>query len=197
MLPDFIIAPIRLKFNKQLPEEFLQDLQEHATLLTLKKGEILFSKQARGNKTFVIISGSLVRFISTPEGVDRASMFHTESFFPMIANNFVEKEASDLVYYIKANEDVQLVEFKQDFALESVEKFPFLAKITFQNMIHYFQTHHLIQNHLIALSSLEFFQWFLKHNAPIFQRFQSKDIASFMGITPAWLSKLKRKVNSI
>lgn len=62
-------------------------------------------------------------------------------------------------------------------------------------MVDYFETNHLIQNHLLALSSLDFFQWFLTHYGSIFKRFQSQDIASFMGITPAWFSKLKRKTN--
>lgn len=113
----------------------------------------------------------------------------------MIGNNFAEIESSNLAYYTKANENAQLVEFNRDFAVCSIEKYPLLAKMTFLNMLSYFQTHHLIQNHLIALSSLDFFQWFLKHYGFIFGRFQSQDIASFMGITPAWLSKLKRKAN--
>lgn len=81
MLPNDIIEFIRLKFKKQLPEEFLQELQKNAQLLELKKGEILFSNHVKQNRTFVIIGGSMVRFIITPEGEDRATMFHTETFF--------------------------------------------------------------------------------------------------------------------
>lgn len=195
MLPDSIVELIRVKFKKQLPEEFLQELQKNAKLLELKKGEILFSNVMKRNITFVIISGSLVRFISSPEGEDRAAMFHTETFFPMIGNNFAEIQDSSLTYYIKANENTKLVEFKLDFAVSCIEKYPFLAKTNFLNTLQYFQTHYLIQNHLIALSSLDFFQWFLTHYGSIFNRFQSQDIASFMGITPAWFSKLKRKAN--
>jgi hypothetical protein len=195
MLSDETIEHIRLKFNNQLPEDFLQELKKNAQLVKLKKGEILFSNHAKQNRTFVIISGSLVRFITTPEGEDRAAMFHTETFFSMIGNNFSEIEDSNLAYYVKANENVQLIEFKLDFAIRCIEKYPFLAKTNFLNSLHYFQTHYLIQNHLIALSSLDFFQWFLKHYGMIFSRFQSQDIASFMGVTPAWFSKLKRKAN--
>jgi len=195
MLPNAIIDLIQLKFERQLPEGFLHELQENALYTTLKKGEQLFSNQGRKNKTYVILTGSLVRFIVTPEGEERATMFHTESFFPMIANNSINGESSDLAYYFKANEDAGLMEFSQDFALQCIEKHPILARITFQNMIHYFQTHHLIQNHLIALSSIDFFRWFLRNNGAVFHRFQSQDIASFMGITPAWFSKLKRKIN--
>lgn len=194
MLPNGIIEHIRMKFKNQLPEEFLQELQKNAQFVILKKGEILFSNHTKQNHTFVLIEGSLLRFIITPQGDDRATMFHTETFFPMIGNSFTEKESSDLAYYIKANENAQLVEFKRDFAVSCIEKYPFLAKLTFLNTIEYLQTHHLIQNHLIALSSLDFFQWFLKHYSFIFRHFQSQDIASFMGITPAWYSKLKRKL---
>ncbi|TCQ96687.1 CRP-like cAMP-binding protein [Sphingobacterium sp. JUb20] len=195
MLPEGIIDQIRLKFKHQLPEEFLEELQKNALLIELKKGEILFSDQAKRNRVFVIIDGSLVRFIVTPEGANRATMFHTEALFPMIGNNFENVEGSNLSYYIKANENAKLIEFKRDFALHCIEKYPFLAKTSFMNMIDYFQTHHIIQNHLIALSSIDFFQWFLMQYGFIFKRFQSQDIASFMGITPEWFSKLKRKAN--
>lgn len=195
MLPDSIIEQIRVKFKNQLPEEFLQELKINARLVELKKGDILFSDHAKENLTFVVIRGSLVRFVTTPGGDDRATLFHTETFFPMIGNNFAEMDGSDLTYFTKANEDAQLIEFKRDFAVSCIQKYPFLAKITFLNTMSYFQTHHLIQNHLVALSNLDFFQWFLKHYFFIFKRFQSQDIASFMGITPAWFSKLKRKAN--
>ncbi|OXA77421.1 cAMP-binding domain of CRP or a regulatory subunit of cAMP-dependent protein kinases [Flavobacterium aquidurense] len=193
MLPNGIIEPIRLKFKNQLPEEFLEELQNNAQFIKLKKGEILFSNYTKKNQTFVIIEGSLVRFITTPQGEDRATMFHTETFFPMIGSSVTEKESSDLSYYIIANENAQLVEFNRDFAIYCVEKYSFLAKTTFLTTIEQLQTHHLIQNHLIALSSIDFFQWFLKHYSFIFGQFQSQDIASFMGITPAWFSKLKRR----
>lgn len=193
MLSDGTLELIRLKFKMQLPEEFLLELQKNAKLIEVKKGEILFSNHVKQNRTFVVISGSLVRFIITPEGEDRATMFHTESFFSMIGNNFAEIEDANLAYFIKANEKAQLVEFKRDFAVSCIEKYPFIAKMTFLNMLGYFQTQHLIQNHLIALSNLDFFQWFLKNYGFIYGRFQSQDIASFMGITPAWFSKLKRK----
>lgn len=193
MLPNGIIELIRLKFKNQLPEEFLEELQNNAQLIKLKKGELLFSNHTKKNQTFVIIEGSLLRFITTPRGEDRATMFHTETFFPMIGSSFTEKESSDLAYFVKANENSKLVEFNRDFAISSIEKYPFLAKITFLNTIEYLQTHHLIQNHLIALPSIDFFQWFMKHYSFIFGQFQSQDIASFMGISPAWLSKLKRR----
>lgn len=122
-------------------------------------------------------------------------MFHTETFFPMIGNNFTDIEDPNLAYYIKANESAQLVEFKLNFAVTCIEKYPFLAKTNFLNTLQYFQAHYLIQNHLTALSSLDFFQWFLKNYGSIFIRFQSQDIASFMGITPEWFSKLQRKAN--
>ncbi|QQD12664.1 Crp/Fnr family transcriptional regulator [Sphingobacterium sp. UDSM-2020] len=195
MLSEEIIDQIRLKFKNQLDEEFLEELQKNALLTELRKGEILFSEQAKRNRIFVLINGSLVRFIVTPEGANRATMFHTETLFPMIGNNFENIAGSDLSYYIKANEYAKLIEFTRDFALYCIEKYPFIAKTSFMNMIDYFQTHHIIQNHLTALSSFEFFQWFLMQYGFIFKRFHSQDIASFMGITPEWFSKLKRKAN--
>ncbi|TCD05924.1 Crp/Fnr family transcriptional regulator [Pedobacter frigidisoli] len=195
MLPDFIIELIRLKLNKRIPEDFLQDLQKNAQLVEIDKGDILFSNQAKQNRTFVIVAGSLIRFVNTPGGEDRATMFYTETFFPIVGNNFAEIKASSLAYYIRANENTKLVEFKQDFAISCIEKYPSLAKMMFLNMVDYFQIHYLIQNHLVALTSIDFFQWLMEQYGFIFMRFQSQDIASFMGITPAWFSKLKRKAN--
>lgn len=58
----------------------------------------------------------------------------------------------------------------------------------------YIQTLNQLQNHSIGLTSQAFLEWLLEHYSFLFQRFQSKDIANFMGITPTWLSRLKQKV---
>jgi hypothetical protein len=57
-----------------------------------------------------------------------------------------------------------------------------------------FSIQNQLQNHLTGLSSEEFLKWLLKNYNFIPQRFSSHDIANFMGITPTWLSLLKRKL---
>ena len=64
----------------------------------------------------------------------------------------------------------------------------------YENAIQYLSVLNQFQNHLLGLSSEELLKWLLKNYQPIFQRFRSKDIANFMGVTPIWLSNLKRKI---
>ncbi|MDO5609114.1 MAG: hypothetical protein Q4G08_11735 [Capnocytophaga sp.] len=185
------------RFISHLPKDistsFKEAVKEEANFIVLKKGEILFDEYTKNNKGYLILKGSCVRCIITPNGDEKVVFFHTEDFIPIIGNAYVRSENSIVSYSLKANENTEVVEI--DISIQEFIKTD-TAYIQFatQNALRFFAIQNQIQNHLIGLSSEDFFQWLIKEYSFIFQRFQSKDIASFMGVTPTWLSLLKRKV---
>ena len=193
MLPAFVLDLFREYYKQDITLDFLNEIGKVAQYLEISKGEILFSDKDP-QKTFLIISGSLVQLVITPEGEEKAIMFHTESFLPFSGSIFFGKAESSVHYFVRANEDIKTVVIPYSFVIEALNKYPFFAQKIHLNTLLYIQTLNQLQNHSIGLTSQAFLEWLLEHYSFLFQRFQSKDIANFMGITPTWLSRLKQKV---
>ena len=179
-------------FPKNLNTAVKEAIKEKASIVYLKKGDTLLSQQRKNTNVYYILQGSFVRFIITSKGDEKAIMFHTESFMSIIGNSHIKNEKSTVTYLIKANENTEVLELDisiRDLAISDT----FSIQFGSQYALNLFSTQNQIQNHLIGLSTEEFFEWLMKEYSFIFQRFQSKDIANFMGITPVWLSNIKRK----
>ena len=52
----------------------------------------------------------------------------------------------------------------------------------------------LFRNNQMGLDARGYMEWLYEHFSFLFQRFPAQAIASFMGITPSWLSRLKAQM---
>jgi len=185
------------RFISLLPKDISTSLKEiireKANLVELKKGEILLKESSTDTKAYLILKGSCIRFIIKLNGDEKAIMFHTESFMPIIGNIYVGSQNSAVSYLIKANENMEVIEINTSFIFKSDLTDKAYFQFAVKNALHYFSMLNQIQNHLIGLPSEEFLKWLMNEHGFIFQRFSAKDIASFMGVTPTWLSLLKHK----
>lgn len=184
------------RFISVLPKDISNSLKEtfrdKANVVELQKGETLINENPENPKIYYLVKGSCVRFIITPNGEEKAIMFHTEDFIPVIGNMYVNSKNSWVNYQIQANEKTELVEINTGVSYEWYAKDTVFALFIYQKSVEYLSIINQLQNHLIGLTSEIFFQWIIQKHPFIFQRFLSKDIASFMGVTPVYLSNLKR-----
>lgn len=194
MLPDFILEQLKEFYKGEITDDFLQEISQNAQYLELEKGEILFSDKKTKSQNFLLLKGSAVRIIMTEMGQEKAVSFHTEHFLPLLGKIFISEKPSTLQYRIKINENSKIIALDFEKVLTLLKKYPSLNEKIIYNQIQYIKVINQLQEHLIGLNSENFLKWLLQEYPFIFQRFQSKDIASLMGITPEWLSKLKRKL---
>ncbi|MGN0281846.1 MAG: hypothetical protein ACI4B3_06070 [Prevotella sp.] len=192
-IKEFSDAFIRL-LPKDISREFVLDLKEQAKLLVLEKNEALPRMIAGREKIFYILSGSCIRYIINSSYDERAVMFHTESFMPMIGNLYIDDDKSVVRHCIRTNEKTSLLCLDQEFGRSWVNRDPVFASFIYTNAIQYLSSINQFQNHLLGLTSTELYDWLVDKYPFLFQRFLSKDIANFMGVTPVWLSNIKRKV---
>lgn len=186
------------EFVRRLPMDidplFKESLLEDGNIFELQKGATFVYEGEKQQKIYYTIKGSCIRFIINPNGEERAVMFHTEDFMPMVGNMYIDSKDSLVTFLLKSNEDMTVLELDSSFGLKWINKDHAFARFVFQTSIQYLSNVNQIQNHLLGLSSEDFLCWLLKRYGFLFQRFRSKDIANFMGVTPIWLSNLKRKI---
>jgi signal-transduction protein with cAMP-binding, CBS, and nucleotidyltransferase domain len=182
---------------KQLPKsaapQVLSRLESNCSVKTLDKGERIIKYQADNKKIFFIVSGSFIRNIITSRGEVKTIMFHTENF-----NEFFK--SYDTIYFhhktdyeVIANERSVILSFDFNFLYQQIQSDNSLLRYYTQKTEKLFATTDLFRNFQLALTSEEYLHWLYENYGFLFQRFPAQNIASFMGITPVWLSKLKAK----
>jgi hypothetical protein len=187
------------KFLQKLPPATSPSLKkvliENVNIMEFKKGDTVIDDFFNNMKAYYILKGSCVRYIITSKGDEKAIMFHTEDFMPILGNVYINSENSVVSYLVKANEKTEIAALDLSLVFKWGTADIAYVQFTGKNAIKYFSIQNQLQNHLTGLTSKEFLVWLIKNYGFIFQRFTSQDIANFMGITPVWLSTLKSELS--
>jgi CRP-like cAMP-binding protein len=156
--------------------------------ITVKKGEILQRSNEPDGKVYIVKSGLLRSYSIDNKGKEHIYMFAPEDW--TIGDNNFPNESTEL--FIDALEDSEILVFDKD------HKFDISADETFQKLIRRMA---VLQKRIIMLMSataIERYEHFEATYPQIVQRVPQRMIASYLGITPEALSKVKgERVKSI
>lgn len=187
-------------FRKYLTEKALvkqEDFEELLPYFSVKKyskGQIILSKGSVCKHIFFVEQG-LLRFYSIDEfGKEHILQFAPENWWLSDRNNLCSDEPSE--YFIDAYEESTVVLLKHDF----IEKASAISNEyrTFNEHIlqrHITQLYHRI-NLLISTPAKKSYLEFLKTYPDITQRVPQWMIASYMGITPEALSRIRKELTA-
>jgi CRP-like cAMP-binding protein len=157
----------------------------------LKQGE--FAEKA-GEVTFNFIhvnAGCLMTYFTDKEGNDQVIQFATSGWWTGDLHSLTTQQASIYTTRALADSDLLLLpKIRMDELLERYPVFERYFRITFQNSL---VTH---QNRLIeafALTAEDRYINFQKKYPQLEQFVPLKYIASYLGITPEFLSKIRRR----
>ncbi len=189
-------AALRNKFPVADDHPFLAAFEKKCAVLTLEKNETLIKFQADNKKMFFIVSGSLLRNIISSQGDEKTVMFHTESFLEFMKSYDTVYFHEKTNYEIKANERSVVIAFDYDFLYQQIKQDLRLLLYFSERTEELLTTFDLFRNFQLGLTSEEYLAWLYQNYRFLFQRFPAQNIASFMGITPVWLSKLKARLTS-
>ena len=172
-----------------------EDLNKFHPFLSVKKfrkGEILLAKGSVCKHIFFVEKG-LLRFYTINRGKEHILQFASENSWLSDRNNLSNSEPSD--YFIDAYEDTSVVMLNQEFIIRA-------SKISAE-----FSTfhEHLLQRHikqlyrrissLIGTPAKDCYSDFLKTYPNIIQRVPQWMIASYLGITPESLSRIRKELS--
>ena len=161
----------------------------------IKKGDKLVRYGELNKKIFFVASGSLEISMILNDGSAKSVWFFLDEIFNVATTQDSAFMDQPTKYEITALEDSILLRSDCRIMDETIEEFPELYKFKAEDILHDFITMNEIRNHIISLKPLDFLKYLSENYPSVLKRVPDKNIANFMGITPEWYSKLKKKLN--
>lgn len=142
-----------------------------------------------------ITKGCLKTYYLDENGVEHIIDFLIEEWWADDLYSFFKGTASK--WNIKAIENTEVIQISKtnlELLYQNVPKFERFFRILFQNA--YISQRDQI-NSILSAQAEERYTLFLKQKPYAEKRFSQKDIASYLGITPQFLSTLKKKIRRV
>lgn len=179
-----------------ITEAQFQEVLPYLTLEEVSKGSIVESKKDSEGDLFFVDKG-LLRFYSIDTmGKERILQFAPENWFIGDRSNLYTINARNplYVYHIDAVEDSIVVRLSKDYGVEIAKIEPKFAAINerlLQSHIRHLQ--HRI-NLLIGSNVRERYEDFIRMYPNLLQRVPQWMIASYLGVTPEGLSRVRNNI---
>ncbi|MDM8159671.1 Crp/Fnr family transcriptional regulator [Labilibaculum sp. K2S] len=174
----------------------LSEYEKENILLFVKKrhfdkNEIVFTEGKIANEIYFVTKGC-VRLFYNVDGKDRTAFFYTDGQFICAGESYT--------YNVPARENYQAIENTEIYIfdktnieklLEISPKFELIARIATENELIVCQR---IIASFVTKSAEERYIELLETNGELFQRVPQQYIASFLGVSPETLSRIKKRV---
>lgn len=185
------------RFLQQLhpmPDEHWQLLSGGLCVQELKEGTVLLAQGKIARELFFICEG-VVRLVKyTSEGEDITMFFLKENRCAAVLDSFSKNIPSD--YTLEAACDISVIALHREYLLRLYEKIPYLEAlintITQQGLLEKIRT----RNEYMGLDASQRYRHFLQNEPDIVSRVPLSTIASFLGITPQSLSRIRKNGRS-
>jgi CRP-like cAMP-binding protein len=172
--------------------ELREKLQKEITHLYVKKGDMIQSINAKVRNGYFVKKGLLRSYTIDSKGKEHIFMFAPEGW--VIGDIEAQISNAPAMLYISALEDSELEVISENMFLNFKENFPEALPLNVEKLTRRIA---VLQRRVIMLMSAtarERYHEFLKVYPQIVQRVPQKMIASYLGITPEALSKIRREI---
>lgn len=186
---DYLIKQIELYVS--LTDYEKENFQRLVEKKCFNKNEIIFTAGKISNEIYFVSKGC-VRLFYNVDGEEKTAFFYTEGQFICAGESYT--------YNVQAKENYQSIEKSEIYILKKANieklltissKFELIARIATENELIICQK---IIASFITKSAEERYIELLKTNRILFQRVPQQYIASFLGVSPETLSRIKRRV---
>ena len=176
-----------IRLDREETDYFLSLLQ---TRVIRRKEFLLRANEVCKNESF-ITKGCLRTYTIDDAGLEHTLMFATEDWWTGDLYSFLTQQPSGLM--IDATEDTTILQISRanlEQLYQKVPKFERFFRIMFQNAF-IAQQERIKQN--LSFTAEQRYCQFLDKWPDLEQRLSQKQVASYLGITPEFLSMIRRK----
>jgi len=156
-----------------------------------KKKTTLLTAGQVAQEVYFIINGCL-RLFYEKEGNDISAYFFTENMFAGAYDSFTTQRKSS--HFIETIEDCQLLCINYEDLQSLYQELPKMNEFVRKVLEERFFDLHRLYTSLILDSPQERYENLLNENPSIFQRVPQHHIATFLGVTPVSLSRIRNRV---
>lgn len=158
----------------------------------LKKKINLLTAGKVAKEVFFIINGCM-RLFYEKDGIDISAYFFTENMFAGAYDSFTTQQKSR--HSIETIEDCQLLSIDYKNLQSLYEEFPKMNEFVRKVLEERFDALHQLFTSQILNSPEERYLNLLKERPDLLQRIPQHQIATFLGITPVSLSRIRKRVS--
>jgi CRP-like cAMP-binding protein len=179
-----------IQLDEQETAFFLSLLKHHV----LKKKEMLLRTGEVCRYENFVVKGCLRSYYLDDNGVEHIVMFAIENWW--ISDLYSLLTQSPARFSIESMEETELLQISKDdleLLYQKVPKFDRLYRILFQNAF-IAQENRITQN--LSLTGEQRYLEFQQKYPTLEQRVPQKQIAAFLGMTPEFLSMIRRKLSN-
>ncbi|MDR6786551.1 CRP-like cAMP-binding protein [Pedobacter africanus] len=177
-----------IKLEKEESDFFISLLQHRL----LNRKEFLLRQGEICRKETFIVKGCLRVYTTDENGAEHVVIFGVENWWVGDFASFITQTPA--TYYIDALEDTEVLQItKEDLErlYEKVHKFERFFRLLLQNA-YAAQQNRINQN--LAFTAEQRYLDFIKKYPQLEQRISQKQVSSYLGITPVFLSMIRRKL---
>lgn len=184
-----------LSTNLVISPDLIAPLLESCVVKNYAKGDFLLRAGEHSHNAFFVESG-LLRYYSIDEkGKEHILMFAPETWIATDRESAYFKQRSK--YYIQALEDSKVILLDEEFFVALATKYPVF--IEFNNRALHNHIRKLVDrvNMLLSFSATERYLDFIKIYPDIILRVPQWMVASYLGITPEGLSRVRKELANV
>ena len=175
-----------------LTEEEIDIVSNQDMMRSCKKGTVLLSEGTIAKECFFILQGCVMSYYLV-DGEVKVTEFFTESH-PITPVSYTTKKPSE--YYLECMEDCVISIGTPESSAELMRKLPRLAALGSKFMEDQLANQRMKYDELVKLSPEERYQNLQKTSPDLLSRVPQYHIASYLGIKPETLSRIRKRLYS-
>jgi CRP-like cAMP-binding protein len=158
----------------------------------LEKGTVLLNYGEIAKSQYFVIDGCLRNYSIDEDGKEHVIAFATKDWWLSDLYSYItETPAEQAIDALVPTEVFEIMKWDMEKVFEQIPKFERFFRILFQNAM-VSQMRRIRQG--MSVPAEERYMEFIKQYPGIFQQIPLKHIASYLGISPEFLSKIRNKI---
>ncbi|MEY2917278.1 MAG: hypothetical protein RIS73_992 [Bacteroidota bacterium] len=181
-----------LQNKTEISQKAFSEFSEYFKLKEVKKNEIILREGEVCRYNYFVNKGCLKFYSINDEGHELTRYFAFESKFGTALSSLIDQKPS--FEYIQAIEKSELLMISRQDFFYLVNTVPQINTIYRDTLEMAYVTSQKRIFGLQGKSALEQLEWLMEYQPKILSRLSSKQVASYLGITPFTLSRLKSQL---